>query len=111
MYEYGASVIRVVDGDTVDLRVDLGLDVNINMRVRLAGIDAPERGKPGGTEATNWLSERLTTRVQIVIKTKKDKKEKFGRYLAEIYLLGDTISVNQKMIEAGMAKPYDGGKR
>lgn len=49
MYEYRASVIRVIDGDTVDLRIDLGFEVGLNMRVRLAGIDAPERGKTGGS--------------------------------------------------------------
>lgn len=111
MYEYRATVIRVIDGDTVDLRVDLGFDAALNMRVRLTGLDAPERGKSGGTEATAWLTEKLKTRAEIIIKTSKDSREKYGRYLAEIYLLGDAVSVNRQMIEAGHASPYDGGKR
>lgn len=111
MYEYGASVIRVVDGDTVDLRLDLGLDISLNLRVRLSGIDAPERGKPGGSEATAWLSEKLKPRVDVLVKTEKDRREKYGRYLATIYLLGDVTHINEQMIEAGHAKPYDGGKR
>lgn len=111
MYEYRATVIRVVDGDTVDLRVDLGFDVALNQRYRLSGIDAPERGKAGGTEATAWLTEKLSTRAEIIVKTSKDSREKYGRYLAEIYLLGDATSLNQQMIEAGHARAYDGGKR
>lgn len=111
MYEYRATVIRVVDGDTVDLSVDIGFDVNINLRVRLAGIDAPERGKPGGAEATAWLTEKLRPRVNVLVKTEKDKREKYGRYLATIYLLGDVTHINQQMIEAGHALSYDGGKR
>ena len=111
MYEYLATVIRVVDGDTVSLRADLGMDVSNTKHFRLAGIDAPERGRPGGTEATAWLTEKLKARTEITIKTSKDKREKHGRYLAEIYLPGDATSINQQMIEAGHAVAYDGGKR
>mgnify|MGYP001567954800 CR=1 FL=1 len=111
MYEYRASVIRVVDGDTVDLRVDLGFGMGLNDRFRLAGIDAPERGKPGGSEATAWLTEKFSTRAEIIIKTRKDSREKYGRYLAEIFVLGDATSLNQQMIEVGHVKAYGGGKR
>lgn len=111
MYEYRATVIRVVDGDTVDLRVDLGFEVTYTDRYRLSGIDAPERGKPGGAEATAWLTEKISTRAEIIIKTDKDKRESFRRYLAEIYLPGDWASLNQQMIEAGHATAYQGGKR
>lgn len=111
MYEYRATVIRVVDGDTVDLRVDAGFGMGLNDRFRLAGIDAPERGKPGGTEATAWLTEKLNTRAEVIIKTSKDSREKYGRYLAEIFLLGDATSLNHQMIQVGHATAYEGGKR
>lgn len=106
-----ATVLRVVDGDTLDVEVDLGFDISHKMRLRLDGIDAPERYTAGGKIATNWLLERLTSRVQIVIKTKKDKQEKFGRYLAEVFLLGDSVSLNAQMMQADLAKEYHGGKR
>lgn len=111
MYEYRASVIRVIDGDTVDLRIDLGFEVGLNMRVRLAGIDAPERGKPGGSEATKWLTEKLSPHVDVIVKTEKYRREKYGRYLATIYLLGDVTHINDQMIEAGHTRTYDGGAR
>lgn len=103
--------MRVVDGDTVDLRIDLGFDASMTVRARLDGIDAPERGKPGGAEATKWLTEKLSTRTDVIVKTQKDGREKYGRYLARIYLLGDTTHINQQMIEAGHARPYTGGLR
>lgn len=111
MYEYRASVVRVIDGDTVDLRVDLGFDASLNMRVRLAGIDAPERGQPGGSEATAWLTQKLPMRADVVLKTQKYRREKYGRYLAEIYLIGDTLSINEQMIRIGHSRVYDGGCR
>jgi micrococcal nuclease len=110
MYEYQATVLRVVDGDTICARVDLGFEVSVDETLRLAGINAPERGKPGGSEASAWLrSKLLMTTARIV--TVKDKREKYGRYLAEIFLPGETTSVNSEMIAAGHAVPYDGGKR
>lgn len=111
MYEYRSTVLRVVDGDTIDCRVDLGFDVGMDMRLRLAGLDAPERNTESGRIASLWLADRLHAGTEIVVKTQKDRREKFGRYLAEVFLLGDTISINQTMLDAGLAKPYDGGKR
>lgn len=110
MYEYRADVIKVIDGDTVHVRVDLGFDVSIFETIRLTGVNAPERGKPGGAEATEWLrSKILNTTVRLV--TVKDRREKYGRYLATIYLPGEQTSVNDQLIAAGHAVAYDGGKR
>jgi micrococcal nuclease len=111
MYEYRATVLRVVDGDTIDCRADLGFDVGMDMRLRLAGIDAPEMSTEAGKAASRWLADKLHAGTEIIIKTQKDRREKFGRYLAEVFLPGDAISVNQAMVDAGMAKRYDGGKR
>lgn len=106
-----ATLIRIVDGDTVDVRVDLGCDINISMKVRLSGIDAPERNTEPGRAAIEWISKKIPMRADLMVKTIKDRKEKYGRYLADIFLVGDDVSINQKMIEAGHARVYDGGKR
>jgi micrococcal nuclease len=117
MYNYRAQVANVVDGDTLDLNIDLGLEVHVQTRVRLAGLNAPERGTPEGTAATlfvkMWTAEVANGDVRIT--TVKDRKEKFGRYLAYIHPftdLGLPVSLNQAMIQAGHALTWDGrGKR
>lgn len=81
------------------------------MRLRLSGIDAPERGTPAGTEATLWMCNKLSPHTEIIVKTEKDRREKFGRFLAEVYLPGDVTHLNAQMIEAGHAVAYGGGKR
>ncbi len=111
MYEYHATVLRVVDGDTIDCLVDLGFDVKLSIRLRMAGIDAPERGTPGGTEATLWMCNKLSPRSEIIVRTEKDRREKFGRFLAYVFLVGDVYSLNQQMIDGGIAVIYSGGKR
>ena len=122
MYEYKATVVHVIDGDSVEAAVDLGFSVSVHMQLRLLGIDAPEvvgETKVAGLAATNFLYDLLvpypTQEKTVIIVTKKDKKEKFGRYLATLYLtVEDKIagkSVNQTMIDAGHAKSYFGGPR
>lgn len=115
MFEYGAKVVSVVDGDTVDLSVDLGFDVQFNQRFRLYGINAPETHskdaaeKKKGLETMNWLKEKLPVGTEVIVKTEKDKQEKFGRYLASIVLQG--MDLNKNMVMLGFAKEYFGGKR
>lgn len=110
MYEYNARILSVVDGDTVHAEIDLGFDQRANKTLRLAGINAPEKGTDEGTAAWLWLEERLNgLGNRVVITTEKDRKEKYGRYLA--WLHDGEDSINMQMIAAGHAVPYDGGKR
>lgn len=111
LYEYRATVIKVVDGDTIDVRADLGFDVHVSMRLRLAGIDAPERNTEAGKMAALWLSDRLPAGMEIIIRTQKDRREKFGRYLAEVMTGAGEVTLNEMMVANGLAKPYGGGKR
>lgn len=106
MYEYQATVIRVVDGDTVDLNVDLGLNTFTKERVRLYGINAPEKNTPQGPLSTARLKELLPVGIGVTITTFKDKKEKYGRYLAVITFPGRDRSINQQMVDEHFAVPY-----
>lgn len=112
MYTYMATVTRVIDGDTFVASVDLGFSVSMEMTIRMAGIDAPEKSTPEGQAAANAL-RFLIMPDPVKIVTKKDRQEKFGRYLADVYMFADMteITVNEQMVKHGHAKPYDGGKR
>lgn len=122
MYEYYAEVLSIYDGDTVRMRVDLGMDTMTKKSLRLDGIDAPEiRGeeKPLGEEAKAWLDNWLTTHCTerdgkrlVRIETIKDRKEKYGRYLVVVWATdGTNRCLNDDLIEAGHAVAYDGGAR
>jgi micrococcal nuclease len=116
MYIYRVKKITgVVDGDTIDVDIDLGFNVSFSQRVRLAGIDTPESRtsdkfeKALGLEAKEYLKNKLKDAKEIVIKTEKpDSSEKYGRILGWLYVDGDTISVNDYMIENGYAWSYMG---
>ena len=116
MYEYRvAEILRVVDGDTVDLSIDLGFYLLKQERVRVAGIDAPESRtrnlaeKKLGLEAKDYVQKRLATAEKIVIRT--EKIDKYGRYLGWLYLDGAATSLNEQMICEGYAWGYDGGRK
>lgn len=111
MYRYSAKLHQIIDGDTVDLIVDLGFHVSIKERFRLAGIDAPERGTEGGTNATLFLRELMLSEGHTDLLLESAGKDKYGRWLGKIYFKDSTESVNDAMIREGHAKPYDGGKR
>jgi micrococcal nuclease len=116
MYEYYVrKVENVVDGDTIDVLIDLGFDILFQSRVRLAGIDTPEsrtkdlKEKALGLESKEYLKKHLKDAKSVVIKTEKmNSTEKFGRILGWIYVNGDTESVNDKMINDGYAWGYLG---
>jgi micrococcal nuclease len=95
------SVVRVVDGDTCDLVVDLGFSVKTQQRFRLARINTPERGQPGYAEATAELQRLLAGRGLTIEVRGQDK---YGRWLVEIFAGG--ANVNDAMLAAGMAKAY-----
>lgn len=108
---YPAIVREVHDGDTVVLDVDLGFDQwSHSQRFRLDGLDAPELATPAGQLAAAWLATRLPvgTRVDVWSVQVKDraKREKYGRWLAQVWLSGENL--NALLVEAGHAKPWNG---
>jgi micrococcal nuclease len=116
MFEYYVKrVTKVVDGDTIDVEIDLGFDISFSSRVRLAGIDTPESRttdkmeKALGLEAKAYLKREIESAKTVVIKTEKmDSSEKYGRILGWVFLDGSTVSMNEKMIEDGHAWGYLG---
>lgn len=116
MYEYRVKkLIAVIDGDTIDVEIDLGFDISITKRVRLAGIDTPESRtsdkfeKSLGLESKALLKQRLAAAETIVIKTEKpDSSEKYGRVLGWLFLDGEKTSFNETMIASGYAWSYLG---
>ncbi len=121
MFEYFCKVTRVVDGDTIDVEVDLGFDIIHRARVRMMGIDTPEsrtRNKAEkvlGLASKARLKELLTNR-RVKIETSKEGKGKFGRILATVWTSDkkgneEYININEKLIEEGHARPYFGGSK
>ena len=109
MYKYNAQVLKVIDGDTVDLFIDLGFKVGFNTRIRLIGIDTPEKNFPYGKVVKDYLTNLLEGNKVYLDVTKKDK---YGRYLGMIYLNeSDNLSVNELLINENMAKAYHGASR
>jgi len=112
------SIAKVVDGDTIDADIDLGFNISLNKRIRLAGIDTPESRtkdeyeKKLGLESKEWLKKHLEGAKDILIKTElPDSTEKYGRIIGHLYINGEEISVNNKMINEGYAWEYDGGTK
>ena len=109
MYQYEAQVLKVIDGDTLDLHIDLGFKVGFNTRIRMIGIDTPEKWHPYGKVVKAYLQQELEGKKIFLDVTKKDK---YGRYLGVVYLnKNDGQSVNDKLIEINMAKAYHGASR
>lgn len=105
MYEYRATVVSVYDGDTATFDVDLGFFVHLKrVRVRLAGINAPEmvRGVPAGVESRNYLRTLIPVGSSVTLRTVRDRQEKYGRWLASI-TNSYGVEVNDEMISAGHA--------
>jgi len=89
--------------------IKLGFHIDYKTRLRLNGINAPEVSTIEGKTAKSWLITKLPIGTELKIKTYKDKGDKFGRFLAEVFLLEENI--NQELVKNGHAIPYDGGKR
>lgn len=105
-WTYIAIVVRWVDGDTLDVVIDLGFRMATKQRLRLFGLDCPERGSDGWEAATHFSTSMAPPGTSVLVKT-HDAPEKYGRYLAEIYIDGQ--SINDALIDAGHAALY--GKR
>lgn len=116
MYEYRVKkVLKVVDGDTIDVDIDLGFNISYYQRVRLAGIDTPEsrttdkKEKELGLEVKDRLKKALDAATNVVIKTEKpDSEEKYGRILGWVFLDDNKVSINQTLIDEGYAWGYMG---
>lgn len=116
MYEYRVKkVLKIVDGDTIDVDLDLGFDISFTQRVRLAGIDTPESRttdkyeKALGLEVKDKLKHAIEAAKTVIIKTEKpDSTEKYGRILGWIFLDENPISINQTLIDEGFAWSYMG---
>ena len=116
------KIVKVLDGDTIDVLIDLGFDLFKKERVRIAGVDTPEKRtrdleeKALGIDATNWLKAKLDETIkgdeELTIRTElKGCVGKYGRLLGWLYV-GDTdISLNEQMINEGYAWSYDGGTK
>ena len=116
------KINRVVDGDTIDVTLDLGFSLTKKERVRIAGVDTPEKRtrdkeeKTLGIDATNWMKEKLTETIkgdeELVIRTELvGGVGKYGRLLGWLYVGDDEFSLNEQMITEGYAWAYDGGTK
>ena len=116
------EINRVVDGDTIDVTIDLGFDLYKKERVRVAGVDTPEKRtrdleeKALGIDATNWMKEQLEEAIngesELTIRTElKGGMGKYGRLLGWLYVGDADISLNEAMIISGYAWAYDGGTK
>tara|TARA_B100001173_G_scaffold61320_1_gene51589 strand:+ start:140 stop:547 length:408 start_codon:yes stop_codon:yes gene_type:complete len=116
------KINKVVDGDTIDVTIDLGFDLLKKERVRIAGVDTPEKRtrdkeeKVLGLDATAWMKEKLDGAIkgddELTIRTElKGGVGKYGRLLGWLYVGDDEFSLNQQMITEGYAWAYDGGTK
>ena len=116
------SIDKVVDGDTIDVTIDLGFDLFKKERVRVAGVDTPEKRtrnleeKALGLDATAWIKDHLEGAIDgdddLIIRTELDGGVgKYGRLLGWLYIGDATVSLNEQMIDEGYAWAYDGGTK
>ena len=128
-YEFQVRITNVVDGDTVDALIDIGFKIKYDERIRLLGLDTPEsrtsnqKEKVLGKAAKARIKELIASantlpgkrgRKDVILKTAKDGKGKFGRILGEIWInanTGEGINVNQALIDEGHARWYMGGSK
>ena len=111
MYQYKIKKIhKIIDGDTVDVDISLGFGITLSQRVRLKGINTPEtrtkdlKEKADGLMAKEWLEKELSKPGEWIIETTKD--DKYGRILGTLYLVGEPVTVNERMVNDGIARPY-----
>lgn len=116
LHTYRCEILRVLDGDTVDVNVDLGFGVFTRQRLRMYGVNSPEKDTEAGKEALQFVSQLLYGASEVLIRTMKqsgrskaEKREKFGRYL--VHLVVDGYPLTDLIIAAGHGKAYFGGKR
>lgn len=109
MFEYKATIARVIDGDSIDVIADVGFRVSVAVPTRVMGIDTPEISTAEGRAIRDLLREKLPVGSSVTITTKKLPGDKYGRWLAKIETpFGD---LSDWLIAGGMAKVYDGGPK
>ena len=117
LYNYKAKLLRVIDGDTIEVTIDLGFDISINQIVRIARIDTPEirtsnaLEKEAGITIRNYVETILTFKTFNISTIKGSSSDKYGRYLAEIYVEDENdhpFSLSSRLISLGFAHVYDG---
>jgi micrococcal nuclease len=107
MYEYYTKIDKVVDGDTVDVFIDLGFSVWHKERIRLSGVDTAEKNTPLGKALKAYMKELLEGKM---VRLQVTKPDKYGRYLGKVFLAGEE-SINDQLIKHGLAKPYGGDSK
>jgi micrococcal nuclease len=112
------QIIKVVDGDTIDADIDLGFDISLSKRIRLAAVDTPEsrtsdaNEKKYGLESKEWLKHKVENAKNILIKTElPDSTEKYGRIIGHLFINDQEKSLNDQMIVEGYAWEYSGGTK
>jgi len=116
MYKYKAKLLRVVDGDTADVMIDLGFDVWTKQRLRFKGVDTWEKRTRNKAEKVKGLAASAFTKEHLernngIFTIQSHGVGKYGRVLAEIFIEGEEKSLNQLLIENGHAYTYEGGKK
>jgi len=116
LHVYRCDVLRVLDGDTIDVHVDLGFGVFTRQRLRIYGVNSPEKDTDAGKDALLFVSDLLYQASEVLIRTMKqssrseaEKREKFGRYLVHLVVDGEPLT--DLIIKAGHGKAYFGGNR
>ena len=111
MYQYKIKKInRVIDGDTIDADIDLGFGITTTQRIRLKDIDAAEirtkdlEEKAEGFKSKEWLQKELSREGEWIIDTYKE--DKYGRILGTLYFIGDPVTINERMLNEGIVKPF-----
>ncbi|MDP9367678.1 MAG: thermonuclease family protein [Chloroflexota bacterium] len=103
MYEYRATILRHIDADTSWVSVELGFDCAIKLTIRWARINASEKNTTDGEAALHFVRLMLPEQSRCILRTIKDKREKFGRYLGE-FILNDGINLNDVLLQEGFAE-------
>lgn len=114
LYQYAVKVNRVVDGDTLDVDIDLGFNVKLSgKRLRIKGVDCPERNTIEGSNAKSftvlWTISQMNNNKPILVSVESHKGDKYGRILASVWSDGQDLA--QQLILAGHGVPYSGGKK
>jgi micrococcal nuclease len=108
MYEYYTKIDKVIDGDTVDVFIDLGFSVWHKERIRLSGIDTAEKNTPLGKALKTFLIANLEGKM---VRLQVSKPDKYGRYLGTVFLKDSAVSINDQLIKGNLAKPYGGDSK
>lgn len=109
MFEYSAWLVAHVDGDTIHAGIDLGCDVATTQTLRFYGLNAPELATPAGKVSAAWVKDWFAANApggKFILQTVKDKREKYGRYLAVILTVDRLHNLNEEIVAAGLAVPY-----